>query len=92
MLFRSHAAQAVGRRVVSEQRALRRANPNRNNLRNAPGQRQNGPQRQNNLQRPNGPQQPVAPELRQGGLPKGPAAGLPKRGPLAGKKPPKERR
>lgn len=68
-----HAAQAVGRQVVTEQRALRRANPNlnRNNLRNAPGQsgkgqpgrdqpnqRQPG-QRQNNLQpRPNGPQQP----------------------------------
>jgi hypothetical protein len=67
-----HAAQAVGRQVVTEQRALRRANPNlnRNNLRNAPGQpgprqpgqgqpnqRQPG-QRQNNLQpRPNGPQQ-----------------------------------
>jgi hypothetical protein len=53
-----HAAQTVGRRVVTEQRALRRANPNRNNLRNAPGQpgqRQPG-QRQNNLQR--GPQQP----------------------------------
>jgi hypothetical protein len=63
-----HAAQAVGRQVVTEQRALRRANPNlnRNNLRNAPGQpgqgqpnqRQPG-QRQNNLQqRQNGPQQP----------------------------------
>ena len=64
-----HAAQAVGRQVVSEQRALRRANPNRpqsappgqrqNNLQ----QRQNNPQqRQNNLQqRPNGPQQPGQP-------------------------------
>jgi hypothetical protein len=59
-----HAAQAVGRRVVTEQRALRRANPNRNNLRNAPnqpGQRQPGQQqpgqRQNNLQQ-RGPQQP----------------------------------
>ena len=50
-----HAAQAVGRRVVTEQRALRRANPNRNNnLRNAPGQ---PGQRQNNLQQ-RGPQQP----------------------------------
>lgn len=55
-----HAAQAVGRQVVSEQRALRRANPNRTNPRNAPGQ--NGPQRQNNLQqRPGGPQQPGQP-------------------------------
>jgi hypothetical protein len=51
-----HAAQNVGRQVVREQRALRRANPNRNNLRNPPGQRQN------NLQpRPNGPQQPGQP-------------------------------
>jgi len=48
-----HAAQAVGRQVVSEQRALRRANPNQTNPRGAPGQ--NGPQRQNNLQqRPGG--------------------------------------
>ena len=55
-----HAAQAVGRRVVSEQRALRRANPNRTNPRNAPGQP--GQQRQNNLQqRPGGPQQPGLP-------------------------------
>ena len=55
-----HAAQAVGRRVVTEQRALRRANPTRNNLRNAPGQpgqRQNNrQQRENNLQQ-RGPQQ-----------------------------------
>jgi hypothetical protein len=66
-----HAAQAVGRQVVTEQRALRRANPNlnRNNQRNAPnqpGQRQQNQrqpgqgqpgQRQNNLQQ-RGPQQP----------------------------------
>jgi hypothetical protein len=45
-----HAAQAVGRQVVNEQRALRRANPN--NQRNGPGQ-----PRQNNLQQ-RGPQQP----------------------------------
>ena len=54
-----HAAQAVGRRVVTEQRALRRANPNRTNPnqlnpRGAPGQ-----QRQNNLQqRPGGRELP----------------------------------
>jgi hypothetical protein len=54
----AHAAQAVGRQVVSEQRALRRANPS--SPRGAPGQ--NGPQRQNNLQqRPGGPQPPAAP-------------------------------
>jgi FecR-like protein len=55
-----HAAQAVGRRVVTEQRALRRANPTRNNLRNAPGQPGQRPnnqqQRENNLQQ-RGPQQ-----------------------------------
>jgi hypothetical protein len=54
-----HTAQTVGRQVVSEQRALRRANPNRNYQRNAPGQ--NGRQRQNNLQRPGSPQQPGQP-------------------------------
>ena len=53
-----HAAQAVGRQIVSRQRALRQANPNRNNLRNNPA-RQPGPQRQNGLpQRPGSPGQP----------------------------------
>jgi len=68
-----HAAQAVGRRVVTEQRALRRANPNRNNLRNAPGQpgqRQPG-QRQNNLQQPGGQQQNRAGQQGQPGQPPG---------------------
>jgi FecR protein len=52
-----HAAQTVGRRVVTEQRALRQANPNRTNPRgNQPGQ--GGPQRQNNLQQRPGTQQP----------------------------------
>jgi hypothetical protein len=60
-----HAAQAVGRQVVTEQRALRRANPNRQQ--SAPPQRQNNlqqrpnnqpQQHQNNLQqRQNNPQQ-----------------------------------
>jgi len=55
-----HAAQAVGRRVVSEQRALRGANPNRTNPRNAPGQP--GERRQNNLQqRPGGRELPNSP-------------------------------
>ena len=71
-----HAAQAVGRRVVSEQRALRRANPNRanpnRNLRN-PGQ-----QRQNNLQRPNGPPSPGAPNrATQQGQPQQPGGARP---------------
>jgi hypothetical protein len=52
-----HAAQTIGRQVVTEQRALRRANP----------QRQNTPQRQNELRRPgqNPSQQPGVPN-RQG--------------------------
>jgi hypothetical protein len=76
-----HAAQSVGRRIVSQQRALRQANPNRNNpnrnnLRNNPNPnlrnnnpaRQPGPQRQNGLpQRPGSPQVPVTPN-RQGQL------------------------
>ena len=58
-----HAAQSVGRQIVSQQRALRQANPNRNNLRNNPA-RQPGLQRQNNLpQRRNGlPQRPGPPQ------------------------------
>jgi FecR protein len=61
-----HAAQSVGRQIVTQQRALRQANPNRNNLRNNPA-RPSGPQRQNGLpQRQNGaPQQPGLPN-RQG--------------------------
>jgi hypothetical protein len=66
-----HAAQSVGRQIVTQQRALRQANPSRNNptrnnLRNnqAPNQRNNPAgqpelQRQNNLQpRPGSPQAP----------------------------------
>jgi FecR-like protein len=53
-----HAAQSVGRQIVTQQRAIRQANPNRNNQRNNPA-RQNGPQRQNNLpQRPGTPNAP----------------------------------
>jgi hypothetical protein len=51
-----HATQVVGRQVVTEQRALRQANPNRSN---APGRV--GPQRQNNLQQRPGPNQPGSP-------------------------------
>jgi hypothetical protein len=65
-----HAAQNVGRQIVSQQRALRQANPNRNNLRN---NQPNNPARQPGLQRqqqpnqprPNQPQTPGAPN-RQG--------------------------
>jgi hypothetical protein len=64
-----HAAQSVGRQIVSQQRALRQANPNRNNLRNNPA-RQPGPQRQNGL--------PQRPELqRQGGQPGAPGVQRP---------------
>ena len=56
-----HAAQSVGRQIVSQQRALRQANPNRNNLRNNPA-RQPGPQRQNGLPGQNGAPQPGAAE------------------------------
>jgi hypothetical protein len=95
-----HAAQSIGRQVVSRQRALRQANPNRNNPRNNPA-RQPGPQRQNGLpQRPGSPGQPGL--QRQGvqqGAPGAPRPGLqnrpapPRR--LAapkGKPPPKQRR
>lgn len=89
-----HAAQSVGRQIVSQQRALRQANPNRNNLRNNPNPnlRNNNPARQPGLQRQNGlpprpgsPQAPVTPN-RQGqlqqqpGVPSAvpPAAGAPR--------------
>ncbi len=71
-----HAAQSVGRQIVSRQHALRQANPNRNNLRNNqnPNLRNNNPARQPGLQRQNGlpprpgsPQAPGAPN-RQGQL------------------------
>ncbi len=55
-----HAAQVVGRQIVTQQRALRQANPNRNNQRNnQPGRP--GPQRQNNLQQRPGSPQPGSP-------------------------------
>jgi hypothetical protein len=59
-----HAAQTVGRQIVTEQRAFRRANPNLNNNRgNQPGQqRPNGAPGQN---RPGQPQ-PGAPNNRPG--------------------------
>ena len=58
-----HAAQSVGRQIVSRQRALRQANPGRNNLRHNPA-------RTPGVQRPNGPSQ--RPGL-QPGLPNRPA-------------------
>ena len=52
-----HAAQSVGRQIVSQQRALRQANPARNNPGANPA-RQPGPQRQNGLPQRPGSQQP----------------------------------
>jgi hypothetical protein len=85
-----HAAQATGRQIVTEQRALRRANPGLNNRGNQP--RPSGPQRQNGLpgqnrpalQQPGAPKQPGAPRQpgvapRQGGLQPG-APGSPRPG------------
>jgi hypothetical protein len=82
-----HAAQAVGRQIVTEQRAQRQQNPQRNNPAANPARP--GPQRQNNLQpRPGSPQQPgrqgqgqptqpnrqvQQPQLRQPGQPGQPA-------------------
>jgi hypothetical protein len=51
-----HSTQNLGRRVVTEQRALRRANPALNNPNRSNQPRQPGPQRQNGL-----PQRPGAP-------------------------------
>jgi hypothetical protein len=85
-----HAAQSVGRQIVSRQRALRQGNPNRNNLRNNPNPnlRNNNPARQPGLQRQNGlpprPGSPPAPGApnRQGQLQQQPGAapGVPRPG------------
>src|SRR6266851_4852565 len=67
-----HSAQNVGRQVVTEQRALRRANPALNNPNRTNQPRQPGPQRQNGLpQRPGSPQpgQPNRPEQQPPGVP-----------------------
>jgi len=66
-----HSAQNVGRQVVTEQRALRRANPASNNPNRSNQPRQPGPQRQNGLpQRPGSPQ-PGQPPNRPGQQPPG---------------------
>ena len=70
-----HAAQSVGRQIVARQRALRQANPARNNnLRNNPA-RQPGPQRQNGLPQQPGVQRPGL--QRQGAQPGAPAVARP---------------
>ena len=72
-----HAAQSVGRQIVARQRALRQANPARNNnLRNKNPARQPGLQRQNALpqqrqglqNRPGQPGQPQQPGLQRQGV------------------------
>jgi hypothetical protein len=56
-----HSTQNVGRQVVTQQRALRRANPALNNPNRANQPRQPGPQRQNGLPQRPGSQQPGSP-------------------------------
>ena len=76
-----HAAQSVGRQIVTQKRIQRLQNPNRNNP-----ARQPGVPRQNGLpQRPG--LQPPPPGLRQPGLPKGPALLRPRPAPKG--KPPR---
>ena len=103
-----HAAQSIGRQVVSQQRALRQANPARNNPRNnQPNNLRNNPARQPGVQRPNGPPQrpgsPAQPGLQkqgvQQGVPGTPRPGLQNRPPPPRRaaappkgKPPKQRR
>jgi hypothetical protein len=53
-----HATQSVGRQIVTEQRAFRRANPGLNNRGNQPGQLRPNQQRQNQLPGQNRPGQP----------------------------------
>jgi hypothetical protein len=100
-----HAAQSIGRQIVSQQRALRQANPARNNPRNNQRNnpaRQPGPQRQNGLpQRPGSPGQPgLEKQGVQQGAPGAPRPGLQNRPaqprrpapPPKGKPPPKQTR
>ncbi len=56
-----HSAQNLGRQIVTQQRALRRANPALNNPNRANQPRQPGPQRQNGLPQRPGSQQPGSP-------------------------------
>jgi len=81
-----HAAQSVGRQIVSQKRIQRLQNPNRNNPARQPGApRQNGvPQRPGLQQQPPGMRQPG---LHQPGLQKGPALLRPRPAPKG--KPPK---
>jgi len=53
-----HATQSVGRQIVTEQRAFRRANPGLNNRGNQPGRLRPNQQRQNQLPGQNRPGQP----------------------------------
>ena len=72
-----HAAQSVGRQIVTQRRIQRQQNPNRNPSRVNPGanpQRQPGLQKQNGLpQRPGAPQQPGV-ARREPGAPRAPGS------------------
>jgi hypothetical protein len=57
-----HSTQNLGRQVVTQQRALRRANPALNNPNRTNQPRQPGPQRQNGLPQRPGSQQPGQPD------------------------------
>jgi hypothetical protein len=100
-----HAAQSVGRQIVSQRQIQRQQNPGRGNPANPA--RQPGPQRQNGLpQRPGslqqgglpnrpgqpGQLQPNAPGLRQGGIQNRPAQQLRRPAAPKGKPPPKRKR
>ena len=69
-----HSTQNLGRQVVTQQRALRRANPALNNPNRANQPRQPGPQRQNGLPQRPGSRQPGSPNR-----PEQPSPNLPNR-------------
>ena len=87
-----HSTQNFGRQIVTQQRALRRANPSTNNPNRAnpqrPGSPQpNAPQRQNNLQNRPGQQPPADAPNRQA-LPQRPGQPQPSGTPQPGPRPP----
>jgi hypothetical protein len=85
-----HAAQNVGRQIVTEQRALRRANPNAAPNRNTPPRQPQPqtPQRQNSLPQPNrqGAEPPGRNQERQQSRPQRPGQ-TPQRGEKPGARP-----
>ncbi len=89
-----HAAQVTGRQIVTEQRALRRSQPNRNNPPGQPNQRQNNLQQRPGTQpgtpnrggqpgQPGAPNQPGQPGQKQGQQQQTPAVQQPSNAPGA---------